>query len=187
MNDKPQVLMDDCKGGYLITKYLIETGHKNIIGVFKSDDTQGQNRHKGYVRALQEAGILYDPDKVIWFYTEDRKVHPYESVFQMAEKKYPMDAVVCYNDQIAMKVIQALTDAGLKVPEDISVTGYDNSYMANSGGFNLTTIVHPQEKLGEMAAELLLDLIQNGEETVKEKKIMIEPEIVIGNSCKERA
>ena len=47
MNDKPQVLMDDCKGGYLITKYLIETGHKNIIGVFKSDDTQGQNRHKG--------------------------------------------------------------------------------------------------------------------------------------------
>ena len=98
MNDKPQVLMDDCKGGYLITKYLIETGHKNIIGVFKSDDTQGQNRHKGYVRALQEAGILYDPDKVIWFYTEDRKVHPYESVFQMAEKKYPMDAVVCYND-----------------------------------------------------------------------------------------
>ena len=105
----------------------------------------------------------------------------------MAEKKYPMDAVVCYNDQIAMKVIQALTDAGLKVPEDISVTGYDNSYMANSGGFNLTTIVHPQEKLGEMAAELLLDLIQNGEETVKEKKIMIEPEIVIGNSCKERA
>ena len=187
MNDKPQVLMDDCKGGYLITKYLIETGHKNIIGVFKSDDTQGQNRHKGYVRALQEAGILYDPDKVIWFYTEDRKVHPYESVFQMAEKKYPMDAVVCYNDQIAMKVIQALTDAGLKVPEDISVTGYDNSYMANSGGFNLTTIVHPQEKLGEMAAELLLDLIQNGEETVKEKRIMIEPEIVIGNSCKERA
>ena len=187
MNDKPQVLMDDCKGGYLITKYLIETGHKNIIGVFKSDDTQGQNRHKGYVRALQEAGILYDPDKVILFDTEDRKVHPYESVFQMAEKKYPMDAVVCYNDQIAMKVIQALTDAGLKVPEDISVTGYDNSYMANSGGFNLTTIVHPQEKLGEMAAELLLDLIQNGEETVKEKKIMIEPEIVIGNSCKERA
>lgn len=186
MNDKPQVLMNDCKGGYLVTKYLIETGHKNIVGVFKSDDMQGQNRHKGYVMALQEAGILYDPDKVIWFYTEDRKVHPYESIYQMAREKCPMDAVVCYNDQIAMKVIQALADAGVKVPEDISVTGYDNSYMANSGGINLTTIVHPQEKLGEMAAELLLDLIQSGEEAVKQKKIMIEPEIVIGNSCKTR-
>ena len=47
LSEKPKVLMDDCLGGYLITKYLIETGHRNIIGVFKSDDMQGQNRHRG--------------------------------------------------------------------------------------------------------------------------------------------
>ena len=187
MKNRPHILMDDCGGGYLITKYLIETGHKNIVGVFKSDDTQGQNRHKGYVKALQEAGIAYDPDKVVWFYTEDRKVHPYESIRRMVSEECLMDGIVCYNDQIAMKVIQALNDEKLKVPDDVSVTGYDNSYMATSSGLRFTTIVHPQEKLGEMAAELLLDLIQNGEETVKEKKIMIEPEIVIGNSCKSRA
>ena len=186
LNEKPHILMDDCKGGYLITRHLIETGHKNIVGVFKSDDIQGQNRHKGYAMALQEAGMLYDPDKIVWFYTEDRAIHPYESIKKMADMKMPMDAVVCYNDQIAMKVIQALNDAGVRVPEDISVTGYDNSYMANSGGLNLTTIVHPQEKLGEMAAELLLKLIQNGEEAVGERNIMIEPEIVIGNSCIKR-
>lgn len=186
MDDKPHVLMDDCKGGYMITRYLIDTGHKNIVGVFKSDDIQGQNRHKGYAMALQEAGMLYDPDKIIWFYTEDRAVHPYEAVKRMAEQGKPLDAVVCYNDQIAVKVIQALTNAGLRVPEDVSVTGYDNSYMANNDGFKLTTIVHPQEKLGEMAAELLLDLILNGEETQKEKNILIEPEIIIGNSCMDR-
>ncbi len=187
MKHKPQVLMDDCKGGYLITKYLIDTGHKNIIGVFKSDDIQGQDRHKGYVMALQEAGIYYDPDKIVWFYTEDRKIHPYESIYQMAVNQSPMDAVVCYNDQIALKVVQALNDAGLKVPEDISVTGYDNSYMARSNGFHLTTIVHPQEKLGEMAAELLLKLIENKEGADCEKKILIHPEIVIGNSCIPRS
>ena len=186
LRDRPHILMDDCKGGYMITRYLIETGHKNIVGVFKSDDIQGQNRHKGYAMALQEAGITYDPDKIIWFYTEDRAIHPYESIKKMAKMHFPMDSIVCYNDQIAMKVIQALTDVGLKVPEDISVTGYDNSYMANSGGFNLTTIVHPQEKLGEMAAELLLKLIQNGDEFKTERNILIEPEIVIGNSCKKR-
>ena len=70
MEDKPQILMDDCKGGYLITKYLIGLGHREILGVFKADDTQGQNRHKGYVRALQEAGLSYDPDHVVWFYTD---------------------------------------------------------------------------------------------------------------------
>lgn len=54
LSEKPKVLMDDCLGGYLITKYLIKTGHRNIIGVFKSDDMQGQNRHRGYVQALQD-------------------------------------------------------------------------------------------------------------------------------------
>lgn len=186
MKDKPYVLMDDCKGGYLITKYLIGTGHKNIVGVFKADDIQGQNRHKGYVMALQEAGMIYDPDKVIWFYTEDRAIHPYESIKKMTEEDFPMDGVVCYNDQIAMKVIQALSDAGKKVPEDISVTGYDNSYIAVSNGLRLTTIVHPQEKLGEMAAELLLDLIQNKERNESEKNILIEPDLIKGNSCMVR-
>ena len=97
-----------------------------------------------------------------------------------------MDAVVCYNDQIAVKVIQALMDEGLRVPEDVSVTGYDNSYIASNGGISLTTIVHPQEKLGEIAAQLLLDLIQNGGETDRKKRILIEPEIIIGNSCRSR-
>lgn len=186
MSDKPQVLMDDYKGGYMITRYLIDNGHKNIIGVFKADDIQGQNRHKGYAMALQDAGIIYNPEKVIWFHTEDRKIQPYESIFQIVKSKIPMDSVVCYNDQIAMKVIQALNDAGLKVPLDVSVTGYDNSYMANNSGFKLTTILHPQEKLGKIAAELLVNLIQKGEETFCEKKILIEPEIIIGNSCINR-
>lgn len=186
MKEKPQVLMDDYKGGYMITKYLIENGHRNIAGVFKSDDMQGQNRHKGYVSALQEADILYDPEKILWFYTEDRRIHPYEGIRDMIKKGISVDAIVCYNDQIAVKVIQALTDEGLKVPEDISVTGYDNSYIASNGGISLTTIVHPQEKLGEIAAELLLDLIQNGAESDREKKILIEPEIVVGNSCRRR-
>ena len=55
--------------------------------------------------------------------------------------------------------------------------------MANFGGIQLTTIAHPQEKLGEMAAELLLDIMQNGDSTEENRKILVEPEIVIGNSC----
>ena len=168
--------------------------------MFKSDDMQGQNRHKGYVKALQEAGISYEPDHVIWFYTEDRAIHPYEAIKQMAEGGVPMDGVVCYNDQIAMKVIQGLIAAGKRVPFDVSVTGYDNSYMANNGGLQLTTIVHPQEKLGEMAAELLLQLIHHqeygnhlsddsGKEQLKESvhtDILIAPELIVGNSCISR-
>lgn len=185
MKDKPQVLMDDCKGGYLITKYLLSLGHQDIVGVFKADDKQGQNRHKGYVQALTEAKVAYDPDKVVWFYTEDRAIHPYDKIRSMIVENMKMDGVVCYNDQIAMEVIKALQESGVTVPKDVSVCGYDNSFMASSNGLKLTTIAHPQEKLGEMAAKLLLDLI-NGDAKTTEKQIMVEPELIVGNSCINR-
>lgn len=188
MKDKPHILLDDCKGGYLVTKHLTDLGHRDIVGVFKADDMQGQQRHKGYVKALQEAGIAYDPDKVVWFYTEDRKTHPYEKMRQMAacRKQLFFDAVVSYNDQIAIEVMRALNDEGLSVPDDVSVTGYDDSYLAQTCRVPLTTISHPQEKLGEMAAELLLRLIQEGEIEEENKNIRIEPKLVIRESCMER-
>lgn len=185
MRDRPQVLMDDAKGGYMITKYLTGLGHKNIIGVFKADDTQGQNRHKGYVHALQDAGLSYNPDHVIWFYTEDRTIHPGECIRQMVRQKQPIDAVVCYNDQIAGQVIRVLQEEGKRIPEDVSVTGYDNSQLVD-GGLMLTTIQHPQEKLGEMAAQLLLELIRSEGDYNGERRIMVEPELIIGNSCREK-
>ena len=85
-----------------------------------------------------------------------------------------------------MQVIPTLTSCGRRVPEDISVTGYDNSYMAMSDGFHLTTIVHPQEKLGEMAAQLLLSLLHGDAPEGAQRKILIQPELVVGNSCRER-
>ncbi len=186
MNNKPHILMDDCRGGYLLTEYLISLGHRDIVGVFKADDTQGQERHKGYVQALQKAGIAYDPDKVVWFYTEDRKTHPYEKMRQMAanREKLFFDAVVAYNDQVALDIMQALEEEGLSCPNDVSVTGYDNSYLAASCKVPLTTVAHPQEKLGNMAAELLLKLIKEGNMEDEANRILIEPELIIRESCK---
>ncbi|NCC43497.1 MAG: GntR family transcriptional regulator [Clostridia bacterium] len=186
MQQKPTILMDDEKGCYLITRYLIELGHRHIVGIFKADDSQGAERHKGYAKALQEAGMPYLPEQVIWFHTEDRKVKPAVMTRMMLERKIPMDAVVCYNDQIALEVMRTLQEQGKKVPEDISVTGYDDSAIAKSGPVGLTTIAHPQEELGAMAAELLLELIHGV--TVEESKVqrLIEPELIIRESCRDR-
>ena len=181
---KPYVLMDDMKGGYLITKYLIETGHRHIHGIFKADDVQGQARHKGYVKALQEAGILYEPDYVIWFYTEDREVKPRDAVSNVIQTEVPCDAVVCYNDQVAVEVIRTLREFGKKVPRDVSVTGFDNSLLAKNNHIPITTVSHPQDKLGKMAAELLLRLIRGEQLTEEEIHIRVEPEIVVRNSTR---
>lgn len=184
MREKPHILMDDCQGGYLVTKFLIEQGHEHIAGIFKADDMQGEERHKGYVMALQEAGRKYNPDMVIWFHTEDRRTKPALMIELMVEQKVPMDAVVAYNDQIALEVMRALQKKGICVPDDVSVTGYDNSVISQNGLINLTTIAHPQEKLGEMAAELLLEQINKV--PVKQSKVgcLIQPELIIRESTR---
>ena len=99
------------------------------------------------------------------------------------ERREAFDAIVCYNDQIAVHVIRAIEEAGLSVPGDISVTGYDNSRYSTIADLKLTTIVHPQERLGEIAAETLLKMIRKEE---VEPRVIIEPELILGNSCKTR-
>lgn len=186
MKNKPHILMDDCMGGYLVTNYLIRLGHKHILGIFKADDSQGRERHKGYVRALQEAGFSYEPDLVIWFHTEDRGLKPAGQLLLLMEEKTAIDGIVCYNDQIALEVVKTLNRLGLSVPEDISVTGYDNSFIAENGMVKLTTIAHPQEKLGAMAARLLLEKIEGIPDGESQVERILRPRLVIRNSCKER-
>lgn len=74
--------------------------------------------------------MLYDPDSVTWFYTEDREVKTRETISGAIQAETPMDAVVCYNDQVAVEVIRTLREFGKKVPRDVSVTGFDNSLLA---------------------------------------------------------
>jgi len=185
MEDKPYVLLDDEKGGYLITKHLIELGHKRIVGVFKADDRQGQNRHSGYVRALQEAGIWYDPSLVVWFHTEDMQSLPQEMIQEIVSKEQ-IDAVVSYNDRIAIQIINALEEVGVNIPEDISVTGFDDSEFAKNLKVPLTTIKHPQRKIGEAAAELLIKLMKGYAVEDDKLHIMMEPELVIRDSTRRK-
>lgn len=185
MKEKPHILMDDAMGGYLVTKHLLELGHRKIAGFFKADDIQGLARHKGYVRALQEAGLSYDPDRVVWFHTEDRRTKPSMAVLEFLHEGKMPDGIVCYNDQIAVQVTETLARQGVKIPGDVSVTGYDNSLYAQRGD-GITTIAHPQEKLGEMAAELLLEKINHIPEEESKVERLIHPELIVRGSTEKR-
>ena len=103
----------------------------------------------------------------------------------LLKQKKEMDGIVCYNDQIALEVIYCLQKNGVQVPTDISVTGYDN-YVIGEGMGGLTTITHPQEKLGEMAAELLLEKIRKIPEEKSKIPRLIEPELIVRGSTRNR-
>ena len=128
--------------------------------------------------------IAYNPDDVVWFHTEDRKVKPALMAKEMVLSGQLPDGIVCYNDQIAVQVMEELEKLGIRIPEDISITGYDNSLYAQRGN-GITTIAHPQEKLGEMAAELILEKINGVPEEESKVERLIQPELIVRGSCRK--
>ena len=122
---------------------------------------------------------------MIWFHTEDRRVKPSMMIKKLVEGHALPDGIVCYNDQIAVQVIDTLESMGIRVPEDISVTGYDNSLYAQKGN-GITTIAHPQEKMGEMAAELILEKINHISEKESKVERLIQPELIVRGSCRRK-
>lgn len=177
------VAMDDEKVGYILTKHLLDLGHRNIAGIFKEDDLQGVNRRLGYCKALKEYGVDVNDSIIGTFNTFEENFYPYAFIKNVISKEDRPTAVVCYNDKLAVQVVKAIRELGLKIPNDISVVGcdHDNTLATMLEG-GLTTINHPKEKLGRLSAEMLMDLINKRERAVK---YIYEPELVVGGSSCE--
>lgn len=181
-NEQSYVAIDDEKGGYKICKYLIDLGHKKIAGLFKEDDIQGIERKNGYLRALEENNIEIDNTIIGRFKTFEEEFYIDGFTRSLLSKEDRPTAIFCYNDKVAMNVIKVVRELGVRIPEDLSVVGYDNDETISAAlDCGITTISHPKEELGRKAAEMLLSLI-NGE---KEKvSYIFEPEIAEKNSVK---
>ncbi len=177
--DPPFVIIDDVEGGYTLTKYLIQIGHKEIAGIFKCDDLQGVKRLEGYAKALKESGIELKEEYICRYTTGEEEFRPYEFTSNLLRRSQKPTAVVCYNDQIAFCVLQSVRDAGITVPGDISIVGYDDSDIATATETKLTTIVHPKVEMGKRAARFLINIIEKKEE---KPFYIYQPELIVRNS-----
>ncbi len=159
--DLPRIALDDKEGGYLATKYLLEHGHRDIMHIGKLDDLQGIYRYQGYLRALQEYQIIPRETNVLWYTNETSPAMflevQEERILACLEHH---SAIFCYNDLMASALLAFLRSHGIRVPDDLSVVGYDDSPLATQGT-PLTTIVHPSVEIGLKTAENLVKLIEN--------------------------
>lgn len=157
----PYVMPDNTESVRVITNYLIERGHRRIAGIFKADDEQGNLRFAGYAQALQENGLTIDDALLSWYQTEDfdflLEGHRGDRILEQLKT---CTAVVCYNDQIAVKLMSFLRKNGIHVPDDISVASFDDALLSLVD-VPLTTMAHPKELVGQMAAKNLLRLIED--------------------------
>lgn len=155
---------DNESGGYQAVQFLIHKGHTRIGGIFKGDDIQGHLRYYGFLSALRDRNLPFPDEQILWYSTEDRQAlleqHQNDWLnrfLQKAGREYT--ALVCYNDEIAHPIIQLLLNQGLRVPEDVAVISFDNSYYSEMGPVQITSLSHNTGKIGRLAAQSLLDLI----------------------------
>jgi len=179
--DSSYVIMDDVKGGYLLTEYLIQLGHRRIAGIFKTDDKQGVKRKEGYLAALKKYGIEADLALIGEYSTSTLIDYPYMFTQSIIKGDSAPTAIVSYNDQCAMLIVQAINDKGLTVPQDISVVGYDDSIQFMQADVQLTTIRHPKKEMGIQAAKFLTNMLDG---IVEEPQMIYRPELIVRNSCK---
>ncbi|MBR2913241.1 MAG: GntR family transcriptional regulator [Oscillospiraceae bacterium] len=181
--DFPCVMMDDIEAGKLVTDYLFHSGHKKISAIFALDDIQGHNRYQGYIKSCEEQGIVTAEQNVLWYSTSERA-----SLFSLSESRIlsllkESTAVVCYNDKLAVELLNFCKSRGISVPDDISIVGIDDSKLATICDVHLTTVKHPHQLLGEKAAEQLLSLMQNPK--AESKDVLCKPELVIRDSVRK--
>ncbi|AJY73822.1 LacI family DNA-binding transcriptional regulator [Paenibacillus beijingensis] len=173
--------IDDYQATYDATRYLIQLGHRKIA-FFGGPRVYVQivRRLAGYKQALADYGIEYD-EKLI--YEQDYDIESgYESGMKLFRQEDRPTAICCVSDMVAIGAIRAADDSGLRVPEDISVMGFDDIPIAKAYRPGITTVRQPVYELGVQAAQMLLKQIREKEDYVPEVKLLPH-EIIVRGSC----
>jgi DNA-binding LacI/PurR family transcriptional regulator len=152
------VTVDNCHGGHQATKHLIELGHRRIAYITApADHSSDRDRMVGYSQALADEGIESDPTLII---PGNGRAEGGERALEavVALGSLP-NAVFCYNDMTAIGLISAARRAGLAVPDDIAVVGFDDIPFASYSYPPLTTIAQPKIEMGQLAMKMALSLM----------------------------
>jgi DNA-binding LacI/PurR family transcriptional regulator len=174
------IVTDNFKGGYDVTRHLLESGHEKIACIGGPENLlTAEHRVRGFLSALHEVGLEpfvmargdFDIDtgyKVVldWIYNDTLPT-----------------GIICGDDHIAFGVIDALRGNGIRVPEDVSVIGYDDHPFASKLHPHLTTVKQPAVEMGQKGVEALLDQMHGAKKS--NLVIKLEPKLIIRSTTSE--
>lgn len=174
-----KILENSERGGYLATKSMVDVGHQKI-GIITGNlrKSVAKNRLQGYKKALSEANIVLNPDWIVESHFD------FEGGIVGAQKLLALSdrptAIFCCSDTIAIGAYQAIQNQGLRIPQDISIMGYDDIELARYLFPSLSTISQPKAELGKLAVETLLQRIQEPNENYR--TLVLEPTCILRES-----
>lgn len=177
----PKVIANDHLGAYNATQYLIKSGCKNIAHITGSINlNNSNNRLYGYLDALKDHDMAVD-ESVIHYYEFDLySIDKFLS--EMISKKH-IDGLFVFNDYVANYAINYLSSIGAKVPEDVSVFGFSDEPIATYSTPQISTVEQVGEKMGLLASQKMVSILNNNESFVGEK-IVINPKLEIRDTTR---
>lgn len=184
MNNVSSVTINDFEGGYKATQHLIDNGCERIAHFSGDLNIEIFNdRFAGYKQALSDNGIDYIEEYIIKTRSniEDGK----KAIKKLLKLKNPPDAIFSSSDWDALGAIQELKSKSLKVPEDVSVIGFSNEPFTKFMELSISTIDQFPLEMGRIAAKVFLEQVNNSEKVKIEKKVVLDPELIIRKSTKK--
>jgi len=187
----PAVLPDDEGGEFNLVRGLVERGHSRIAFLTPPEQQVARAlRLRGYKRALSDAGIDYDPAMVVTGALSSPE-HEFDLLWDALERVLnnpaPPSVICCGNDKMAMRIYALLSDRGLRIPEDISVVGYDDYRIITEHIHpTLTSASLPYEAMGARAAETLLHMIRQEVQPEETGVDLVSGPVTWRNSVKDK-
>jgi LacI family transcriptional regulator len=164
--------LDNFAGAYQATRHLIELGHRNIAHIAgEPSHRDAQDRTEGYRAALDSAGLPFSPDLV-----QPGDFHEaagFLATTRLVEGRSLFSAIFAANDQMAYGARLALHRKGLRVPEDVSLIGFDDLPGSMYTTPPLTTVQQPVEEMGRAAAEAMLRMLRGGQGNVEKMDVRL--------------
>jgi LacI family transcriptional regulator len=177
------VVIDNDLGGYIATQHLLELGHEQI-GCITGPSllTPSAKRIEGYRRALEDTGIPVDEQFIVQ--GDFRAESGYAAARTLLELKRKPTAIFACNDMMAVGALCAIHESGLRVPDDISIIGFDDITLASFTVPPLTTVAQPSYEMGLLAAELMIQRLQNPSQPPRHE--VLQATLVVRSSCQIR-
>lgn len=170
--------VDNISGAYNAVRHLAILGRKRIASISAPfTTTTGMDRMEGYKKALDDSGLSFDPNLVAECDFTERS--GYYSIQKLLPHK--PDGIFVASDTMALGAMKAIHEAGIRIPQDIAVVGYDDLPPATQTTPALTTIRQPIRRLGIQLVETLLDIIDNG--PLPPRRVIFGTELIIRESC----
>ncbi len=152
------VMIENVQGSRDATNHLIQLGHKRIAYIGDRFGHQSDTeRFSGYRQALEGAGLAFSPELVV--HGDGKSEEAIGATGSLLNLPKRPTAIFCYNDMTALGALRSLNTQGLRVPEDISVVGFDDLFIASYTQPRLTTVRQPRRRMGTLAMESLLQLM----------------------------